>query len=258
MMRFVHAVTLILLCGVSFGQTRTENQGSARALKGKVYVLTVFVSSGRWTKEEKTGEYSKIYEAQEWLASQARRFNRTVSFEGGTYGLEEPLSLDDLPIGAATGNEPTDLVGRVLRKIGYASPLQFHDWVKANTSCDQALVLILSDQKGIGYAMNYIDGVDKETYFLEGCILYRYYPDGRPMASSSIAHEFLHLFGAWDLYETFQQPRDRADKAAELFPDDVMHRTSYDIGELEIGRLTAWLVGLTAATEPWFEWFRPK
>lgn len=261
MMSFLKRILLLIIWWVgsanASGQGHGENAGTATKLSGRIYVLTVFVTSGKWSTEEKTAEYQKIYEAQNWLVKQAARYGKEISFDGGNFGLNEPLRIPDMPVGAATGKEPTDLVGKVLKQIGYTSPLQFYDWVKANTTCDHALVLILSDLKGIGYAMNYAEGVDKETYFLEGCILYRNYPDGQELASSSIAHEFLHLFGAWDLYETFQQSKEHAEKAKQLFPNDVMRRTSYTINELEIGKLTAWAVGLTTAFEAWYEWFRP-
>lgn len=252
---------LVLIFGLFLSSARAQADehavGSATTLEGKIYVLTVFVTSGTWTTEEKTQEYRKIFEAQNWLIKQARRYDKKIAFDGGNFGMREPFRMADMPAGTASGNEPTDLVSRVLLQLGYTSPMQFTEWVQQNTDCNHALVLILSDLKGIGYAMAYREGGDADKYFTEGCILYRNFPDGRPMSAAGIAHEFLHIFGAWDLYANFRQSHEQEQKARELFPDDIMLRTSYKIDELVIDRLTAWRVGLSQKQEAWYEWFRP-
>ncbi|MFN0202267.1 MAG: hypothetical protein ACKVTZ_12140 [Bacteroidia bacterium] len=232
--------------------------GSAYALQGKTYVLTVFVSEKEWDYAEKMTLWNNIYEAQNWLVAQAQQYHQPLSFEGGNFGLEKTILLDYIPVGQATGDEPTNWVDVVLKKIGYSSNLAFLHWVKHHTDCTNALVLIIANQEGTGYAMSYSQEMDKEKYFLESCLLYKNYPNHIALTSSSIAHELLHLFGAWDLYETFEQSKDRETYARSLFPNDIMHRTSFNINELQIAPLTAWLVGLSAYQENWYEWFRPS
>jgi len=256
-MRSAFLILIFLLCIHAPSVAQESGVGSASRLSGKIYVLTVFVESDRWSEEEKGKEINKVFEAENWLQRQARRYNVEISFENGAYGQKDPIIIPDFPVGRASGQENTELVSMVLGKIGYRNPLQFLEWVKANTTCDNALVLILSDKSGIGYAMPYISGVDTEKYTLEGCVLYRTFPNGMPLGSNGVAHEFLHLFGAWDLYHTFQQSKEKADKAQQLFPNDIMLRATYNMDELEIDRLTAWLVGLTTLREPWFDWFKP-
>ncbi len=168
--------------------------------------------------------------------------------------MDDTIILDNIPVGTASGNEPTNLVDIVLKKVGYNSVSKFSDWIKYNTNSDNYLVLIIANKKGNGYALPYPKGADKK-YLVEGTILYKRYLDNQSLLSSSIAHEILHLFGAWDLYETFQQPKSREDKARELFPNDIMHRVSYDIDELKIDKLTAWLVGISSFKEDWYDWF---
>jgi hypothetical protein len=116
----------------------------------------------------------------------------------------------------------------------------------------------MANKAGRGYAMQYSNEMDKEKYFLEGCLLYKKYDETSGLASASIAHEFLHLFGAWDLYTTFQQAQEKEDKAKKMFPDDIMLRVSYDINELKIDKLTAWRVGLSTFQGKDYEWFRPN
>lgn len=249
----------LLLTGVPYGQCSDKwRAGSALTLNGKIYVLTVFISETEWDYNEKKALYDRLYEAEEWLVEQAGHYGKTLVFEGGEYGLNSTVIMDHIAEGRASGNEPVDLVSNVLRKVGYPGNTRFVEWVRENTGCDNFLVLIFADKAGTGYSMACSSEMDMEKYFLEGCILYKNYSNNRPLASASIAHEILHLFGAWDLYATFSQTKDREEKARQLFPNDVMLRVSYNIRELNIGPLTAWLTGLSDRKEDWFEWFRPR
>lgn len=62
-----------------------------------------------------------------------------------------------------------------------------------------------------------------------------------------IAHEFLHLFGAWDLYispfdrKLFTKMRKR--KAMKTYPNEIMAFTHRDIDSLSLSPLTKYLIG---------------
>lgn len=62
-----------------------------------------------------------------------------------------------------------------------------------------------------------------------------------------IAHEFLHLFGAWDLYiAPFDRnifERHRKKRAMRKYPDEIMAFTHRDIDSLKISPLTKYLIG---------------
>jgi hypothetical protein len=88
-------------------------------------------------------------------------------------------------------------------------------------------------------------------------MMYRYHPLGIELIHSMIAHEVLHLYGAWDLYNSYVQTHDVASKAQQLFPNDIMLRTSYNLAELQVDALTAWRIGWSDKKESWYEWFRP-
>ncbi len=248
---------LVFIPLISFGQDfKTTNAGSAKKLEGKIYVLTIFISESHWDYNNKLKIYDEIYEAENWLVNQAKIYNKKLEFIGGQFGLNNTVILNQIPVGTASGNEPVNLVDKVLRKVGYSSISKFSNWIIENTDADNYLVLIIANKKGNGYAIPYPKGANKK-YFVEGTILYKRDLQNSRLVSSEIAHEFLHLFGAWDLYETYQQPKSREDKAKELFPNDIMHRVSYDINELKIDKLTAWLVGLSNFKEDWYDWFKP-
>ena len=97
-----------------------------------------------------------------------------------------------------------------------------------------------------------------EQYNLECCLLYRYYTDSAiETNTAAIAHEILHLFGAWDLYELDDSDHDRATKTELMFPNSIMLHTWRDIWETQIDEINAWLVGLKDEGKDWYRWFEP-
>ena len=258
-MRLYFFTIIFLLNFYCYGQSNDKwRAGSALSLTGKTYVLTVFISEKEWRYDEKLKIINEVYGAEGWLVGQAKNYGKSISFMGGNYGLVETVIMDNIVSGTASGNEPKGIVSSVLKKIGYSNSMQFVDWVKKNTNCSNSLVLIIANKDGIGYALPYSTNMDQEKYFLEGSIVYKNYSVNLPLCSSQIAHEILHLFSAWDLYKTLDQGKDREYKAKQIFPNDVMLRVSYDINELKVDKLTAWLVGLSSYSEDRYEWFRPN
>ncbi|MBR5170435.1 MAG: hypothetical protein IKW85_07695 [Muribaculaceae bacterium] len=252
--RLVMTLMFMALVVATMGaeQVGARYQGSAPALDGKIYVLTCYVTETSWTDEEIASCRVMIHEAEDWLASQAEAYGRDVSFQNGSFGIETPLIMNQIVSGKGVGDEPVDLVSKVMKKIGYVNGLEFVDWVHSNTDCTGCLVLIVANKPGRGYSMAYRDDYDRKKYFLEGTMLYTSYEEGDPYCAASIAHEMCHLFGAEDLYATFVQTEENEALARELFPDDIMLKVAYDIDTLKIDNLTAWLIGLTDDMEDWY------
>lgn len=231
-----------------------RKQGSAMALEGDIYVLTVYTGRNRWD-EKKTDSFNlKLQEAEQWLQEQAQRYNKTVTFHNGCYGSSESVPYDVRP-GARKGTESTDVIEGVMKTMGYQTTLDFVDWVKQEYGFNNCLVLVVADKTGVSYAIGYRNDYDKEKYYLEGAVLFTQDPDGGGLIPASIAHEMCHVFGAEDLYETFQQTKENEQLARKLYPDDIMLRISYDINELIIDEMTAWFVGLNDVEKSWYRKF---
>ena len=88
--------------------------------------------------------------------------------------------------------------------------------------------------------------------------MYKYQHDMRyETNAAAVAHEILHLFGAWDLYELNNRDHARAIKTSLMFPQAVMLNTFREIWECQIDEITAWLVGLKEQGKDWYRWFEP-
>ena len=202
----------------------------------------------------------KLNESLLWLKKQASRYNVSVNFDKrGVYWLQKDVKLPKIARGTGSGNEPVDWVPKVLYKVGYSSTLDFIDWVTENTSCKNTHVLIFVKGKGRSYAIPSNSRHNKERYFVEGSVIYQKYNSGRESHSAPIAHEILHLYGAWDLYETFKQSAENAQRAKERFPNSIMLRSSVNnIDILEVDELSAWRVGWNTKPKDWYATFEPN
>jgi hypothetical protein len=255
------AIVILLLCmqSVFCQNSNTYRHGSALKLEGNIYTLCCFISSNEtWTYSEKANICNQTNEATAWIKIQASRYNIPVNFKVGTYGLKDDIRFAQIERGTGSGKEKTDMISLVLKKIGYKSPLDFYNWVLKNTQCTNVQVIIYAKGYGTGYAMTYGGIENKEMYFVEGAILYEKYWTGSTLKTSSIAHEILHLYGAWDLYNSFQQTQEKEDMAKKLFPNSIMLRTAEHIQDLSVDEVTAWLIGWNNKTQAWYEWFKPR
>ena len=233
-------------------QIGNRYQGSAKALEGNIYVFTCYVSETGWSDEEVEDFNAMLLEAEEWLVEQARNYGKEVYFQNETAGLVKPLLFDHIVSGTGSGDEPVDLVSKLMPMIGFDNGLDFVKWVHNDTDCDGCLVLMVANKPGRSYSMAFKDTYSREKYFLEGTMLFTSFEDGMPDCAAGIAHEMCHLFGAEDLYATFLQTEENEARARELFPDDIMLRVSYTISTLKIDCLTGWMVGLTEDMEDWY------
>ena len=235
--------------------------GSATDLKGEVLSLYVFLeaTTNPWTAEEKQVKLNDLSIAQQWLISQANTWGVPLEFSTKPLGKAASLQLENIPTGTGSGSERTDWAMEILKKSGFRNARQAYRKISRQTGFDNIQLIIFAKAGGISYAMRYAKNFKKRKFFMESVMLYERYDNDAPMpVSAIIAHEILHLYGAWDLYTTYAQTADRHQKAQELFPDDIMLRVGYELNQLKVDDLTAWLVGWNKTEQPIFEWFRPE
>ena len=229
----------------------------ARTLENDVYELSIYISEddNPWSYKDKLSVLRNQRISQDWLKTQAANYGTTLNFHEGCYGLDQDICMKSIPPAKGGPAECSYWIEYLFDILNY-KPMDFIDWVFDKYSCPNVHVLIYANQIGRSYAMPFSNGGDKR-HFLEGTILYRYFTNGiEYLDPHVIAHEILHLYGAWDLYQTHEQTYDRENMAKQHFSNDIMHQSG-DLNELQVGPLTAWLVGWNKCPEEWYEWFRP-
>lgn len=232
---------------------RNKGIGSAKVLEGRIYVLSIFVAETAWDLNEKLEVFKIIRDGETWLEQQAAAYGKSVTFVNGERGVFKPF-IAPAPPDYESGKPSVTFVKEYLAKAGYPTGRAFLDWAKERAGCPQALVFVVVNKYGRGYALPfYTEGPD--WAFLEGCVLY-HSPEWK-LESWGVAHEFLHLFGAWDLYQTNVQSEENSRRMDGMYPNEVMHRGA-PLDKLQLSPLTAWLVGLNEKKEDWFESFRPR
>lgn len=237
----------------------TKGQGSAKSLTGLVYPLIVFLSEVGypWTSLQKQNILRLRGEAEHWICDQSRIYNSHLAFHrGGIFGYEKDIVVDYIPNATGTKNEYIDWVAYLLQKIGW-DPLNLNSKLLKESGATHLHVEIYANEIGRSYAIAFCQGSDRQKYFMEGTILYRQDQNGSELISAYIAHEILHLYGAWDLYHNFDVTKDQAMHALRLFPNDIMARTDTSIDKLSISPLTAWRIGWTEFKEDWYDYFDP-
>lgn len=245
--------------GANDTSENSKSVGTAKVLSGKIFVLSVFVApySDPWKTAEIEKMKQKVFEAERWLKAQAKRYGKNVEFVNSAFGSDGSFLDDELLLKKRDYYYP----GQVVLKIGFKNQDAFVEWVKTHTGCPQCIVIVFSN---IG-ARSYASPVNKKNnksnpkkFNLECCLVYGKYTNGRETRPATIAHEILHLFGAWDLYELDASDQNRAIKTSEMFANSVMLNSHRDIWETQIDEINAWLVGLKEEGKDWYRWFEPR
>lgn len=241
----------------------SSNTGSAKVLAGRIFVLCVFVGrhANPWRTADIDRQKQKVYEAERWLRMQALRYGKNVEFVNVAYGADGSF-LDDCIPENSKSNRAYFYPSEVVKKIGFPSKQAFMQWARTHEGCPQCMVVVFANTSGRSYASpvtKELQAHNPERFGLEGCLLYRRYDDyAEETNTAAIAHEMLHLFGAWDLYELDSNDRKRAEKTSLMFPNSVMLNSHRDIWQLQIDEINAWLVGLRDCGKDWYRWFEPN
>lgn len=240
----------------------SRNVGSAKVLSGRIFVLSVFVAltSDPWKQVDIERQKEKVFEAERWLKMQAMRYGKHVEFENCSFGADGSFRDNEIPQDWDSDNAYS-YPSNMLVKMGFRSSYAFIEWARKHSGCTQCLVVVFSNTYGRSFAAP----VSKELYrfnprlfCLDCCIIFKaYQPECQESSAATVAHEMLHLFGAWDLYELDEKDRTRANKTALMFPKSIMNCKGRTIWDMQIDEITAWLVGLKEEGKDWYRWFEP-
>ncbi len=224
--------------GKPTNQATKRDCGSAGVLRGKVLLAHVFVrdpNSG-WPKEKRREVRRRLRQATDFIELEAARYEAPLVFKQTSVDTRFERSI---PLEMAADPACSQ---RVIRSVADTSPNQWVERLRREHRADHVLVVLHVNQAARSHNLTYSRGIDAE-YRAECAICFFCYEDDRPTAAASYVHEILHGFGAGELYFPFDKTEDRRRLGGRWFPNDVMQRVDYDLGELEIGVYTAFRIG---------------
>lgn len=230
----------------------TRNIGSCKKLEGNICVIKLFIeiSGTRWTTDEIMAYNNRIQKAENWIVSQANKYNKQLKFTNVQLYQDNPYKLPKMP----TDEEWEYTMVDILKNSGYDHPKDLVAKCKQQ-GFDGCLLLMINSGAGRSWCMNVCQSYYNElqaTAPLEFCNLHRLDDcDNQMERTGTIAHEILHTFGAWDMYDVSDQRNSRLAQAFEQnFPNSIMRDSYMDLNQLEIDWVNEYILGLTDKFDP--------
>jgi len=276
------ALMLLLIVPSSFRVSRVDYRNGryknvCKDMKGDVLLYFMFIDSKYttpWTEYDIQSTIDSVRAAINWLHLQARendiRLNIMADFYIGPEYTTISRNLPEATVKASiTESKPSKTRENMKRWSDYAAQtagkgvtLRDKDGIPEVKSpkTKERLVAFLRDENkvesvalfffvnnyyksDISVALNTLDTEDVEF----AIVSYKY--------PAEIAHNFLHLFGAADMYKTHQRHNEKKIKTlARLYPDEIMQEPyGKDISQLTISDYTKYLIAWTEEFDPALE-----
>ena len=227
------------------GLLHTRNTGLAKTLRGSICVCTFFVSEKNWKNDQYHTNYKKNLEiAEKWLTKEAKKYGSIITFEN-IYPLGDTAITIDKLYKSGIGETDPDQYGtflKVLKSMGLTGK-EFIKKIRYETACENIVTNFIIDKEGRSYCFLDYVGSDPE-YHRDFTWMFKC-GWGRPLQWGTIAHEMLHAFGAFDLYERENYRREQSDAAKKYYSNEIMLTGgNSDINKCYISPITAWKIGI--------------
>ena len=232
--------TFLLLGTLSAQNTPVEEYRPTQAkkyqtLNNEINTICFFVHTSRdaWNDREMDAYLAMLDSSQVWLQQQAARFGQEISFRKDRFLRNyEPVYLRSVYAGDSHW-----VMNKIAKQLNFQDFDAFLEWYKFDLAQEKLKIILFVKDNSRSHAYDYFSHEEVDI-----AVVYdRNF--GVPSDKYVIAHELLHLFGAWDLYYGTSQSREKAERAKALYPHSVMINTHVDKDSLEVDELTAWRVG---------------
>lgn len=221
--------------------------GTCRELSGTPFVLSIYVDDDEssWTaKNAETFQNNAVLPDLAFLNEQATKWGGNLSLRSAMYVTDSSNNIVvryDGTILTGKDGEYTpgrEILNQVASSLGFSTSEEFYRYMQEFSGEEQVAILLLVNKDGRSYST--IDFFEDASEEIECAVVFSSL-NGRETAS--VNHEFLHLFGAEDLYqeESTGGNAGRAVIAKKYYPDDIMLVGS----SKTIGAYTAYAVGWT-------------
>ena len=225
--------------------------GSATYPESGTVLISVYLDTGLdWTAQDiaRTQQYLQI--AVEDLDEKGQEYHSGMdivydSRQDSRLAVNLSLDLPDVEENLQLTNRALDAA--LAEAVDYRA-------LMTDYQTDSVAFLVFLNDSGVSYTVPYYQG-DGAEWYLEKCYLYLYDLGGRRNyeCPATYAHEMLHLFGAWDLYEENADDgvtSQVVDYIQEEYPTELMLTTytvwggyDYDSVPQVISPLTAYAIG---------------
>lgn len=226
--------------------------GSCKDLTEDPYTLFIFMddNESNWTETEVSQFwYDHIEPSMSYLEESAQNYGVDLDLEIGGYATDPSLNRLLKYNGIVTANlmEESishDILEQAAITLGFASTNDMHQYIEAYSGRSQIAYVILLDKPGRSYALPAQTPAYNSQ--IEYCVVFSSCIESNTdISTASIAHEFLHLFGAEDYYNPYGTTPKREALTSIIYPNDIMYITSTDVNTLSVGAFTAYTVGWT-------------
>lgn len=226
-----------------------EDVGSAAELRGKCLWINVLVEcpGSEWdNQEDLNGLKAMLDDAEEFILASGR-----------LYGVND-ISFDKVYTKLKLKNAPTDYTkgaywaDTAFQDSGYKGIGDYVATISKGISFDNVCVMFHFNLHGRSFCLPFDSTLNEDSkYFYESCMMFYSTPDeGTYFACPSLyVHEFLHAFGAVDIYEGTVTEKGN-DLATVYFDKDIMRYEPQDISDCYVGDLTAKLIGWKGTLSP--------
>lgn len=225
---------------------------SAKKLKGKCLILGVFISSkdAPWKPEEKRQTWQNVKRAINWIQKNAIDYDVDLSLDCHCMNMNKDCKVD-LPKLRLKYRDILGVVQKTVKFFGNKTITEFYQSTKQLYKGYNIHIMYLVNSVNRSYMHSvWIDDPDKEMEFN---VLYREdRTNGIP--SGTIAHEILHVYNAFDLYNHSGNKEGKlAEKqATKRFKKEIMLSGLADVYETEMSELTAFFIGWHNDPKPWY------
>lgn len=241
------------------------HDGSSGRLLGRQLTIVAFVQpevGPRWTPDKIAQAKGAVEVAHDFLEAQATRYGQQLDMEAVYYLEDAPYSAPDIP---SDGSRSTafrrDTKEDVLAQLaGKKRKLTWRNQLAKKHQADGVHLLIFNAADGRAFAWSET-GVNTDW-----TVLYDEGSEGSlDEMAPVIAHELLHIYGAHDLYtepEAMKMlhgvlDRKTSSDVERRWPEALMLGTRREPKIRQyISPYTAWLVGWSECTEPYFASYR--
>lgn len=281
-------LSLVLVTAGSFSFDRVDyrqamHKNVCKILRNDVLLYFIFVdnkSTAPWTEFDIRSTIDSVAVARKWLMEQAQKYHVPLTIKTDYYiGSDFTTISKNLPGGTVyqsaihpnfkTGlKELNKWADWIARKAGTNFNLPQKDGIPdiKNPRNKERLIAYLRDEYHVEsvaliYMVNNYFRTDislqintMNTDDIEFAIVSYKYP-------GEIAHNFLHLYGAADMYKTLYRRNEKKIKQlAEMVPNEIMMDAyARNISNLEISEYTRYLIGWQDEIDPkWNDFFVDK